>query len=86
VKPYSSVSRGTIGRWIRTVMARASVDTSTYKSHCVRTAASSKAKISSAPFGAIMSAAGWSNAGTFSKFYQKAIQSKDSFSRAVLQC
>jgi len=86
VKPYSSVSRDTISRWIRTVMARAGVDTSMYKSHSVRAAASSKAKISSVPIGEIMSAAGWSNAGTFSKFYQKAIQSKDSFSRAVLQC
>lgn len=86
VKPYSSVSRDTISRWIRTVMARAGIDTSVYKSHSVRAAASSKAKMCSVPVSEIMSAAGWSNVGTFSKFYQKDVQNTDSFNRAVLLC
>lgn len=71
VKPYSSVSRDTISRWIVQLRLELVLTHLVYKSHSVRAAASSKASVCSVPISEIMSAAGWSNLGTFSKFYQK---------------
>ena len=57
-----------------------------YKSHNGRAAASSKAGIRPVPISETTSAAGWSDAGTFSTFYCKNVRPKDSFSREVLKC
>lgn len=84
VKPHSPVSRDTVSRWIKTVMTRAGIDTSIYKSHSVRSASTSKAKTNFVPISNILKKAGWSNSKTFAKFYDRKIE-KDSYSDMVLK-
>lgn len=83
IKPHSAVSKDTVARWIKIVLIRSGIDTGTYGPHSVRTAATSKASIKGVPVQDIMSTAGWTNAGTFQKFYQKTVESR--FSAAVLE-
>ena len=57
-----------------------------YGSHSVRSATTSKVKLCSVPIEEIMQKAGWSNAGTFAKFYEKdIIKSSEKFAPAVLK-
>ena len=86
VKPYKSVSLDSISRWMKTIMCRAGVDVAEFKSHSVRSAAVSKAKLNSVPIGDILKRAGWSREKTFAKFYDKKInQTEDKFQAGVLQ-
>ncbi|XP_055954504.1 uncharacterized protein LOC126811206 isoform X1 [Patella vulgata] len=73
IKPHKKVSRDTVSRWIKTVMERSDIDTNVYGSHTVRSAVCSKAHKNSVPIQDILHAGGWSNAGTFFKFYKKDI-------------
>ena len=72
-KPHSAVSKDTIGRWIKRVMFEAGIDTSLFKAHSTRAAASSAAKRDNYPIEHILKSAGWSNHKTFEKFYDKII-------------
>jgi len=72
--PYMPVSRDTIDRWLKVVLARAWIDTHVYKSYSIRRASTSKAEQSSVQICDIIQNAGWSNAGTFSRFYHKVIE------------
>jgi hypothetical protein len=49
------------------------LDTKKFSSHSIRSAAVSKAKYHSVPVDEILKIAGWSNTGTFGKFYDKRI-------------
>ncbi|CAG2227253.1 Leucine-rich repeat-containing protein 56 [Mytilus edulis] len=49
VKPHQPVSRDTISRWIKVVMAKANIDTTIFKAHSVRSASVSKAKMNAVP-------------------------------------
>ncbi|KAH3886009.1 hypothetical protein DPMN_010010 [Dreissena polymorpha] len=66
-------------------MVRACIDTSVYKSHSVRAAASSQARISSVPISEIISVARWSNIGTFTKFYQNKVRHEEFFCTTVIK-
>ena len=84
-KPHASVSKDTVARWIKTVMSLAGVDTSIFKAHSVRAAATSKAKHCSVPMQHILKTAGWSNAETFERFYHRPVQdTEEAFATAVL--
>ena len=72
-KPFEAVSKQTISRWIKSVMFEAGIDTEIFKSHSTRSAVCSKAKASYVPIENILETAGWSNARTFKKFYDKVI-------------
>lgn len=86
VKPYLPVTRDTISRWIKTVLGRAKIDTSIYKTHIVRSASVSKAKENLMPVSEILNKAGWSNSKTFARFYDKKIEKdEDSFTYHVLK-
>ena len=86
VKPYKPVTRDTISRWIKTVMMRSGINVSEYGSHSVRAASTSKARSVCVPMKDILLRAGWSNVGTFAKFYDKEIHSQeDRFQAGVLQ-
>jgi hypothetical protein len=76
VKPYLPVTRDTISRWMKTVLARVKIDTSIYKAHSVRSASVSKAKENLMPVSKILSKAGWSNSKTFARFYDKKIEKR----------
>ena len=86
IKPYKPVCRDTTSRWIRTVMCRSKIDITKYSSHSVRSASVSKATYNAAPIKDVLEKAGWSNVGTFAKFYHKKIDNKeDKYQSAVLQ-
>lgn len=86
VKPHKAVSKDTIGRWVKCVLANAGIDTNQFGAHSTRSAATSAAKRSGLDMTTIMRAAGWSNASTFARFYNKPIEhSPDAnFGQAVL--
>jgi hypothetical protein len=83
-KPFKPVCTVTISRWIRTVMAKAGIDTTIFKAHSTRAAVSSKAKAAHVPVKDIMEKAGWSRQSTFAKFYDKKVE-KDKFADTILK-
>lgn len=87
IKPFGPVSKETISRWLRTVMYNAGIDCTKYKPHSIRSAATSKAKLSIVPIQEILKVAGWSSEKTFGQFYDKVIEhkTKSNFSNMVLQ-
>ena len=74
LKPHAPVARDTVSRWLRTMMREAGVDTSVFSPHSVRAASVSAAKASQVPISTILDTAGWSNAKTFAKYYNKKIK------------
>lgn len=83
VKPHNRVCRDTLSRWLKTLMSKAGIDINKFSSHSIRSAAVSKAKYASVPIDDILKVAGWSNVGTFGKFYDKKIV-ESQFHSAVL--
>ena len=69
VKPHNPVTTATIARWIKTVMHAAGIDTTVFKAHSVRGAATTKAYTSGAPLAQILKMADWSNERTFRRHY-----------------
>lgn len=74
VRPHKVVSKDTIIRWIKSVLANSSIDTSQFGAHSTRAASTSAAKNCGLDMATIMKAAGWLNASTFALFYRKPIQ------------
>ncbi|MPC93505.1 hypothetical protein E2C01_088635 [Portunus trituberculatus] len=77
IKPHKAVTRDTIARWLRKMLDRSGVDTTTFTAGSVREAAASKAKA--------MAKAGWTRASTFAKFYDRHVGTTDPFQNAVQQ-
>ena len=69
VKPHNPVTTATIARWIKTVMHSAGIDTSVFKAHSVRGAATTKAYTTGVPLAQILKIANWSNERTFCRHY-----------------
>ena len=77
ISPHKRVSKDTIARWIKTVMALAGIST--------RMASSSKAKACHVPLTSIMKAASQKSADVFSNFYNKPVAAENrSFEEAIL--
>ena len=74
-QPHNPVSSSTIGRWIKSLLTDAGIDTSIFGAHSTRAASSSAAKKAGVPLSDIMRAAGWSRSSTFERFYYKPILS-----------
>lgn len=70
-RPHAKVTSQTISRWIKDVMTAAGIDTSKYKAHSTRAAATSAAHRADLPVSFILEKAGWTNEKTFRKFYSK---------------
>eukprot|EP00794_Sanderia_malayensis_P006395 gene6395-7129_t len=89
VKPHNAVSKDTVARWLKMALAKAGIDTSVYKAHSTRAAASSAAKANEVSIRTIMDHAGWSSENTFMKFYNKKIVADDNrtenFGQTLLQ-
>ena len=85
MKPFKKVKSATISQWVKTSMAKAGIDITRYKPHSVRAASTSKALKSGACLKQILTTAGWSNAETFAKYYNKEIiRSKSTLGEVVL--
>jgi hypothetical protein len=82
IRPHRRVSRDTVGRWIKVCLVRSGIDINKYAPHSTRMASTSKAKGSAVSTKTILEAAGWSNAGTFQKFYHR--DTDKSFQAGVL--
>ena len=85
LKPHRPVSAQTISRWLTNVLNRSGVDTS-YGSHSVRHASTSKAASLNVHVDIILRMAGWSSERTFACFYRRKITPSSSkvFTQAVL--
>lgn len=73
-KPFKPVCTDTIARWLKKVLENAGINITKYGAHSTRAAVTSAAKVANVSVKTIMDAAGWANAGTFSKFYDKPIR------------
>ena len=83
IKPHRAVTTATVARWIRSILKDARVDTSIFKTHSVRGAATSAAANAFVPLQEILNMADWSNSSTFQRFYYRPVFST-SFGHAVL--
>lgn len=72
VKPHNSVCKHTVAHWVKLIMSKAGIS-ETFKPHSTRSASSSYAYKKGAPLSDIVKKAGWSNANTFGKYYNKQI-------------
>jgi hypothetical protein len=82
-KPYKSVSKGTLGKWIKTVLSGAGIDMNIFKPHSTRSASTSVAS-SKIPVETVLRTAGWKTDCTFRKFYKRNITNNSDFARSVL--
>ena len=83
IKPYKAVTSSTIGRWIKTLLGQAGVDTEIFSGHSTRCASTSKA-LMSVSTDVILATAGWTEESTFRKFYNKPVAVTNQMSLAVL--
>ena len=74
VQPYGPASKDTISRWLKKVLSDAGIDN--FSPHSFRGAAASAMLKSGISVDHILKTAGWSNASTFHKFYNKPMVEK----------
>jgi len=84
VRPYRSVSKSTISRWVKTTLGLAGVDLSRFKPHSIRAASSSAASQANVPLTTILRTAGWSSKCTFVQYYQKEGQKQGTYPTTIL--
>ena len=82
--PHTAAVTDTICRWLKETLAGAGVDTSVFTAHSTWSASTSAVKDSGTPINVIMGATGWTNASTFTKFYQKMTDTEKNFGQAIM--
>ena len=83
IKPFKAVTSATIGRWIKTVLTQAGIDTNVFTSHSTRSV--SEAAAAAVPVDVILATAGWSTESTFRRFYKRPVALTNQMSVGVLQ-
>ena len=81
-KPFAPASRDTLRRWVKDILLAAGIDMTIFTPHSTRAASTSKAG-QFVPLKTIIDTATWSQASTFTKYYQKPVLKK-TFQDAVL--
>ena len=71
--PHNPVKSSTISNWLKRVMGKAGIDTTTFKAHSTRGASTSKAELNGASMEDILKRGSWSSQSTWQKFYKKNI-------------
>lgn len=84
-KPFKPVSKDTISRWVKIVLKDAGIDITKFTAHSTRAASTSAATRAGAPMESILKSAGWSNCGTFAKFYHKQINASCNIGSVLLE-
>ncbi len=84
IKPFGAVTASTVGRWIKTLLGQAGVDTTQFSAHSIRSASTSKAA-ASVPVELILATVGWKEESTFCRFYNRPVAVTDQMSVAVLK-
>ncbi len=82
-RPFRAVGSSSVARWIRTIMHAAGIDTSVFKPHSTRSAASSQAYQRGVSVPDILKTGDWASATTFQRFYNRPVLHK-SFAEAIL--
>ena len=72
-EPHKPVTKDTIARWIRDMLALSGIDVGCFKAHSVRAASVSAAKVQFVSTQKIMKRANWTQEKTFNQFYNKEI-------------
>lgn len=83
--PFRSVGASTIGRWIKTLLAEAGVDTSVYSAHSTRGASAFRAASAGVSVENIHRSGGWASESVFVRHYRREVDSGREFANAVLQ-
>ena len=73
IRPYNPVSSRTIARWIMSVLQSAGIDTSKFKAHSVRGAATSRAYFTGTPVADLLKLADWSSEHVFRRHYLREV-------------
>ena len=73
--PHHPVSKDTISRWIKSTLHKAGINTSIFKAHSTRAAATS-AVTRQVDITTILKTAGWTNCKTFATYYNKKVEGK----------
>ena len=76
-RPYKPVTCTTLGRWLRTFMSTAEIDSQIFKAHSVLGVSTTAAGSAFVPLSTIMSMSDWSSASTFRTFYYKPLFNSD---------
>ena len=85
VSPHKEVCISTISGWIIKVLNLAGIDTSVFKGHSSRSAASSGAELAGASITEMLSLGSWSNETVWKKYYNKLVLTPEaSFQRKLL--
>ncbi|XP_039310369.1 uncharacterized protein LOC105203938 [Solenopsis invicta] len=83
--PYNPVSSQTLGRWVKSELDAAGVDTSIFSAHSTRHAATSLAASKGISLEEIRRTAGWTKSSeVFARFYNRTIIKDSSFQDAIL--
>ena len=82
-KPHWRASSATIARWIKSILSKAGIDTSTFRAQSIRGASTSAAAEAGISIPEILEAADWSNQLTFERFYFRP-QHASAFGTSVL--
>ena len=83
IRPHKPVTSTTLGRWLRTFMSAAGIDSHVFKAHSVRGASTTAAANAFVPLSTIMSMADRSSASTFRTFYYNPLLNSD-FATGIL--
>ena len=75
VHPHHPVSAATLGRWIKSTLQHAGIETTVFGAHSVRGAAASAAIAKNCSVEQVLLSGDWTSANTFTRFYNKLIYS-----------
>ncbi len=73
IHPFKPVSGNSVGRWIKSYLSDAGIDTNIFSAHSTRGAAASGAAASGMSVEATLRAGDWSRESTFTRFYNREI-------------
>lgn len=73
VAPNNPVAGNTVGRWIKSYLNLAGIDTTIFSAHSTRSAAASNAARLGMPIDAILKSGDWKHESTFARFYYRKV-------------
>ena len=80
---HRPITTSTLSRWVKETLKIAGIDTNIFTSRSTRAASKSRAKSLGLSLQQIYKAAGWTNSGTFGRYYDKPVE-ETNFSEIIL--
>ena len=75
IRPHKAVSKDTVACWLKVTLGFSGIDMEKFTAHSYRAASISSNKAAGLNLTKILKTAGWSNAQTFAKYYNKPLES-----------